>query len=286
MIFLVNALLTLALLAAPSSSWAMRAPVNALALEGKTVGSQRVYCASSYEKNSETSLKPINQLQVGDEVLAWSEWKERGTNASADQRLSYENVTDVFTTSERLRTLVHLSLDNGQTLSATDGHPFFTQDGWRDAIMLKKGGKLLLKGEDSDAAERWAQITDIRTEQESVTTYNLEVANAHTFFVGVDGVLVHNARGCANPVVREAIDAGKRAHKAYKDVLGHIEETLKNGKRPDSVDRVNNIVRELKPDTASGIKKGTEQLKGYVDQLQKETGQPWQGFLDLYRAKR
>ena len=192
MTFFTRAIVIFSLFAASANTWAMRAPANELALDDKTADGHRIYCASSYENNSEIALKPINQLQIDGKVFAWSEWKERGTNASADQRLSYENVTDVFTTSERLRTLVHLSLDNGQTLSATDGHPFFTQDGWRDAIMLKKGGKLLLKGGDGDAAEHWAQITDIRTEQESVTTYNLEVANAHTFFVGADGVLVHN----------------------------------------------------------------------------------------------
>ncbi|MFZ4702754.1 MAG: polymorphic toxin-type HINT domain-containing protein, partial [Candidatus Methylumidiphilus sp.] len=76
--------------------------------------------------------------------------------------------------------------------TATEGHPFKTTDGWRDAIMLKKGGKLLLKGGDADA-ERTATITDIRTEQKTLPVFNLEVANAHTYFVGIDGELVHNA---------------------------------------------------------------------------------------------
>ena len=41
---------------------------------------------------------------------------------------------------------MHLSLDNGATITATEGHPFKTDERWRDVIMLKKGGKLLLKG--------------------------------------------------------------------------------------------------------------------------------------------
>jgi len=77
-----------------------------------------------------------------------------------DRRLSYEKVTDVYT-SYKAQTLVHLTLDGGQTLTATEGHPFKTADGWRDAIMLKKGGKLLLKGGDGDAyAERTATIAE------------------------------------------------------------------------------------------------------------------------------
>ena len=181
-----------ALLAASASTWAMRAPANELAVEDKTADSRYVYCANSYENNSEIALKPISQLQVGDQVLAFAQWQSKGNTASADERLRYERVVDIFT-SYKQQTLVHLTLDNGQTLTATEGHPFKTTEGWRDAILLKKGGKLLLKGGDADD-ERNIGIADVRTEQKTVPVFNLEVANAHTFFVGVDGVLVHNTQ--------------------------------------------------------------------------------------------
>ena len=140
-----------------------------------------------------STLKPIGDIKLGDEVLAFSEWKDQGKSGKMDRRLSYEKVADVFT-SYKAQTLVRLTLDDGQTLTATEGHPFKTADGWRDAIMLKKGGKLLLKGGDDDA-ERTATITDMRTEQRTLPVYNLEVANGHTYFVGIDGNLVHNCRG-------------------------------------------------------------------------------------------
>lgn len=143
-------------------------------------------------------LKPISQLKVGDEVLALSEWKAKGiqtkgSKAKTDQRLSYEKVTDVFS-SHKEQNLIHITLDNGETLTATEGHPFKTTEGWRDAVMLKKGGKLLLKGGDeaADDADKAVTITDIRTEIKVLPVFNLEVANAHTFFVGRDGELVHN----------------------------------------------------------------------------------------------
>jgi RHS repeat-associated protein len=139
-------------------------------------------------------LKPINRIEVGDEVLAYSEWKDKGSVPARDQRLSYEKVTDVFT-SFQAQNLVHLTLDDGQTLTATEGHPFKTIDGWRDAVLLKKGGKLLLKsGETQSDSERAAEITDIRIERKALPVFNLEVANAHTYFVGADGELVHNGR--------------------------------------------------------------------------------------------
>lgn len=139
-----------------------------------------------------SSLKPISQLQVGDEVLAFNEWKERGIDARVDARLSYEKVVDIFT-SFKEQTLVHLSLANGEHLVATEGHPFRTTEGWRDALMLKKGGKLLLKGGDA-GSESPIEIADLRAERKILPVYNIEVANAHTYFVGIDGVGVHNQK--------------------------------------------------------------------------------------------
>ncbi len=148
-----------------------------------------------------SALSPIGNIKVGDEVLAFSEWKDQGKSPKMDRRLSYEKVTDVYT-SYKAQTLVHLTLDDGETLTATEGHPFKTTDGWRDAILLKKGGKLLLKGGDGDAdAERTGTITDVQAEQRTLPVYNLEVANGHTYFVGIDGELVHN--GCLRrPYIR------------------------------------------------------------------------------------
>jgi hypothetical protein len=137
------------------------------------------------DEQGQAALKPIASLKVGDKVLAKSEWKAEG------ESLSYEPITDVMVTPMQPRRLVDLVLADGQTITTTDGHPFNTPDGWRDAILLKKGGKLLLLGE----AQGVVEITQIAHRVETLTTYNLEVANAHTFFVGNDGVLVHNGYG-------------------------------------------------------------------------------------------
>jgi hypothetical protein len=141
-----------------------------------------------------TELKPIGALQVGDKVLALAEWKERGADAKADARLAYERITDIYT-SRKEQVLVHLTLASGEQLTATEGHPFKTSEGWRDAVLLKRGGKLLLKGSDGSGSERTADIADVRVERSTVQVFNLEVANAHTFFVGDGGALVHNVHG-------------------------------------------------------------------------------------------
>jgi RHS repeat-associated protein len=147
-------------------------------------------------------LKPIGELKPGDEVLAQSEWKERGTEAKADRRLSYEKVTDVFT-SKREQRLVHITLESGENITATEGHPFKTTEGWRDAVILKKGGQLLLAAGDRSISagdvrqadiERSIGIAEVRVETKIVQVFNLEVANAHTFFVGTSGAIAHNAK--------------------------------------------------------------------------------------------
>ncbi|WP_037588051.1 hypothetical protein [Stenoxybacter acetivorans] len=68
----------------------------------------------------------------------------------------------------------------------------------------EKGREILLKGArecvprdkkpDTQADERTATLTDIRTEQKIIQTFNLELANVHTFFVGEESILAHNGK--------------------------------------------------------------------------------------------
>lgn len=140
----------------------------------------------------DSELRRIEELRVGDEVLAFSEWKEKGHAARGDERLSYEKVTDVFL-SNQLQQFVHLTLADGQEIVATEGHSFRTPEGWRDALLLKKGGQLLLKDSgDPSHGDRLAIIVGVRSEQRFAPALNLEVANAHSYFTGEQGVLVHN----------------------------------------------------------------------------------------------
>lgn len=157
-------------------------------------------------------LKPIAEIREGDEVLAWDEMavvdgqlSQSRTVASPElQAMSgasvrpasatrYEKVVSTVS-SEKQQRLVHLTLDTGEKLTATDGHPFRTSEGWRDAILLKRGGKLLLKssGSGDDDSAGAAIIADVQVETKTLRVFNLEVANLHTFFVGGEGTVVHN----------------------------------------------------------------------------------------------
>jgi hypothetical protein len=76
----------------------------------------------------------------------------------------------------------------GEKLLATPGHPFRRQDGdsWVAAGEIRTGDILdTLSGVP-------LTVSSTRPIQQVDTTYNLEVAEAHTFFVGRGGALVHN----------------------------------------------------------------------------------------------
>ena len=87
----------------------------------------------------------------------------------------------------------------------------------------------------------------------------------------------------------ETVDtiAGRAAHNNYPLALGpdytYNRQVPGTGIRPDALDTINRVVRELKPDTPAAIQRGLKQLQRYVDVLQQVTGEIWTGFLDLYR---
>jgi len=124
--------------------------------------------------------KRIADLRPGDKVLAYAEWK---------QQTQEETVTDLLL-SRREQTIVTITLATGERIEATGGHPIHTPDGWRAAQLLLAGGQLDVK----DAQGRLVpmDIVSVATRTEVVEVYNLEVSNAHTYYVGEDNVLVHN----------------------------------------------------------------------------------------------
>jgi len=136
-------------------------------------------------------LKEISQLQVGDEVLALAEWKDKGRIKGQDQRLSYEKITDVFTSNEE-QVLIHITLNDGEKFTSTSGHSFNTEKGWRDAISLKQGDNLITPASDLRHPGKLKNITKVEYEKKVLQVFNLEVSNAHTFLIGIDAVIAHN----------------------------------------------------------------------------------------------
>ena len=135
---------------------------------------------------------PIEAIQVGDLVLS--------RNPASGEK-SYKPVTEVFVTKSPV--LYHVTFTVKQRdetnftaeLTTTADHPFYVVEygAFVGASALRSGHHLMLADGLEAVVDR---LTMEHAESGSnFTTYNLSVADDHTFFVGEAGVWVHNAGG-------------------------------------------------------------------------------------------
>ena len=130
--------------------------------------------------------KPISSIRRSDLVLATDP-----VTGSVGPR----PVTNVIV-GDGLKHLVDVDLSTGQRITATANHPFWVQrqDAFIPAEDLKTGDLL------RTSAGTYVQITALTARDQYQRVYNLTIADIHTFHVGADNVLVHNA----NPICRDA----------------------------------------------------------------------------------
>ena len=155
------------------------------------------------------STEKISEVQVGEKVKA--------TDPTTGREGSYA-VTDVIVgTGEKH--LVAITLDDGATVTATDGHPFWAEaeHRWVDAGDLAAGERIDGK-----------TIRSVRSWTEQTTVYNLTVDTLHTFYVvaGGDDLLVHNVdwAKCGKALkapLRWGADAGRGAYDHVLTPIGH-----------------------------------------------------------------
>ncbi|MGZ0174856.1 MAG: polymorphic toxin-type HINT domain-containing protein, partial [Planctomycetales bacterium] len=122
---------------------------------------------------TETGLKPIESIRIGDRVLS--------KNVESGE-LAFRSV--LKTTVRKAKPLVVIRSD-GEEIKATGGHQFWQSGrGWVKARDLEAFGRL-------HTVTGNAFVNDVRpgpTEQ----TYNLVVEDSHTYFVGKAGLLVQD----------------------------------------------------------------------------------------------
>ena len=115
---------------------------------------------------------------------------------------------------------------SGKKIEATAEHPFYIKGkGWNPAGSLKVGQVLLLHNgttvvvEEVDSRVQWIRV------------FNFSVANAHSYFVGGDGVLVHNAR--KYPRIHTVADdwAENGAHVTTSKASNELEISIRGGGR-------------------------------------------------------
>ncbi|MEU6380316.1 DddA-like double-stranded DNA deaminase toxin [Streptomyces sp. NPDC046909] len=173
------------------------------ALSGKLLGSKAANCflAGTKVLLADGSSKNIEDIELGDEVLSTD--PETGET-------SPQPVTALISTEadKHLNELTVESPTGSNKITATAEHPFWVPSTgeWIDAGDLKPGTVLLT------ADGTTAKIKENRAYKDHVRTYNLTVAEQHTYYVlvGSTPILVHNT--CDPKFVSDALRAisGKR----------------------------------------------------------------------------
>jgi hypothetical protein len=126
-------------------------------------------------------LRAIETIAVGDQVLAWN--PESGETST-------QTVTALIRPEPKLIWRLEARDGDGETeiFHVTDDHPWFVEgEGWVETQHLRAGQRI------ETADDRGLTILDIARTDRVERTYNLEVDGPHTFLVGEDGAVVHNA---------------------------------------------------------------------------------------------
>lgn len=137
------------------------------------------------EVQTQDGFRPIEQVQVGDLVLA----RDENTGETA-----YKPIVALIAGSEREIWEVTVETTDAQghlrrePIGTTDEHPWRTIDGrWVETKDLTVGTELV-----SSDGDRTVVVSVSKTDRVE-PTYNFEVEGFHTYFVGEASVWVHNA---------------------------------------------------------------------------------------------
>lgn len=128
--------------------------------------------------HTQQGIRKIEQIREGD--LVWSEHETSG-------QISLKKV--IATIRKEIDTTVQIELE-GETIETTAEHPFYTQDGWKDAADLTEQDHIQTKN------KKWYRVKGQNFLYNKKKVYNFEVEDWHTYFVGKLAWLVHNAKPC------------------------------------------------------------------------------------------
>lgn len=177
--------------------------------------------------HTQDGLIPIEEIQVGDLVAS-----KNDVTGETD----WKRVSQLFINHDKVVFDVTVIIDNGEkeTLGATYEHPFWVEGkGWVKVGELASGDYVHLReGE-------LGSISEVKVRKGQHTTYNFEVEDFHTYFVGERGVWVHNtcggvAKGASGSVNNATKPLLNRQLSAEQIAKGHAFEkhVLQQGQFP------------------------------------------------------
>ncbi|MFD9519743.1 polymorphic toxin-type HINT domain-containing protein [Streptomyces sp. NPDC059979] len=144
------------------------------------------FVAGTKVQLADGTSKPIEKLATGDEV--------RATDPETGETDAKSVTATIYTEDDKKYVDVSIQTADGvKTITTTDHHPFWSESdqAWKNAGDLKPGETL--RTDDGTPVA----VAAIRVYQAFNETYNLTVADLHTYYVLAGGVpvLVHNSNG-------------------------------------------------------------------------------------------
>jgi hypothetical protein len=206
----------------------------------------------------EEGLKSIEEIRPGDWVCS----KDEKTGEVSSQQV-------VRTFQHTTRQIVTVQAGK-EKIDTTPEHPFYVDGkGWVRAGSLEVGDKLLTP-DNVPLIIRTVKVEAVRGPP--VVVYNLEVAGTHTYFVGRQGVWVHNKpAGGKPPRTRKGRrETAEREEKALDEILKPNEANRPPRERPTDPEDfapIEDSIRQKFPGVSLG-KKRTE-LKKVLDDFEK-----------------
>ncbi|MFD8756718.1 polymorphic toxin-type HINT domain-containing protein [Kitasatospora sp. NPDC059577] len=206
-------------------------------LEGLSAGSRARLCqsfvAGTLVVMADGQHKPIEQVQVGDEVLATDPQTGETSHKAVTvvtETPNDEDFTDLSFQSAQVTELPNASGES--TLTTTWHHPFWsiTNGRWVEASELQVGEEL--RAPEGAAVA----IAGIRNYHRQVLTYNFTVSDFHTYYAlaGNRPVLVHNdsypckigSNGWPIPNMNNCMACAKIIQKKIGGVIYHVKDSL------------------------------------------------------------
>ncbi|MCW8879012.1 MAG: polymorphic toxin-type HINT domain-containing protein, partial [Kangiellaceae bacterium] len=143
-------------------------------------------------------LVPIELIQIGDLVYSYDE----KTGETVEQEVVH------LISGVKEHEIVSLSI-NGETIDATDGHPFYVSANtktfkWLQAKNINSEVSVLSLSGDI------YPIADLTSDKSIAVVYNLTVDNTHTYYVGESEVLAHNSTCRIPHRATPRIEAGRQ----------------------------------------------------------------------------
>ena len=154
--------------------------------------------------HTQQGIRKIEQIREGD--LVWSEHETSG-------QISLKKV--IATIRKEIDTTVQIELE-GETIETTAEHPFYTQEGWKDAADLTEQDHIQTKN------KKWYRVKGQNFLYTKKKVYNFEVEDWHTYFVGKLAWLVHNAKPCVSGGIKKTI---KDPVGTFRDINGRLHNS-------------------------------------------------------------